>query len=82
MAASRTSAISGSDWLVIIAIALSITFIIAAQLNSIAHNFYAYASGFLKHFETAKRLIGDAEDSDFWERVDPARSLNRYVGLT
>jgi hypothetical protein len=128
-----------SDWLVIIAIALSITFIIAAQLNSSAHNIYAYASEFLKRFETAKRLpedvsietekaeiavfgmggvgasaydemrrrygdvvigldfcndtvaqhrkkgrnviYGDAEDSDFWERVDPVKSLVRVIML-
>ncbi|MBN1627289.1 MAG: cation:proton antiporter [Deltaproteobacteria bacterium] len=128
-----------SDWLVIIAIALSITFIGAAQLNSAAHNIYAYASEFLKHLETAKRLpedefietgeaeivifgmggvgtsaynemrrrygnvvigldfsnetveqhrkqgrnviYGDAEDSDFWQRVDPARSRVQVVML-
>lgn len=128
-----------SDWLVIIAIALSITFIGAAQLNSAAHKIYAHASEFLKRFETAKRLpedelietgeseivifgmggvgtsaynemrrrygnvvigldfsnetverhrkqrrnviYGDAKDSDFWERVDPARSRVQVVML-
>ena len=120
------------DWLVIIAIALSITFILAAPLNSAAHIIYARISGRLKRFETAERLpedkpietgdaevviigmggvgtsaydemrrrygdvvigldfstetveqhrklgrnvlYGDAEDSDFWERVEPAKS--------
>jgi predicted Kef-type K+ transport protein len=128
-----------SDWLVTIAIALSITFILAAPLNSAAHNIYAYSSDFLKRFETKKRLhedepvetgdaeiaifgmgdvgtsayeemrrrygdvlIGldfssdtveehrklgrnviyaDAEDSDFWERVDPAKSRVQLVML-
>jgi glutathione-regulated potassium-efflux system ancillary protein KefC len=120
------------DWLVIIAIALSISFILAAPLNSAAHIIYSRISGRLKRFETAKRLpedkpietgdaevviigmggvgtsaydemrrrhgdvvigldfsaetverhrklgrnvvYGDAEDSDFWERVEPAKS--------
>ncbi|MBN2060617.1 MAG: cation:proton antiporter [Deltaproteobacteria bacterium] len=120
------------DWLVIIAIALSITFVLAAQLNASAHNIYALASRRLKPFETSKRLpedepietgdaeiaifgmggvgtsaydemrrrygdvvigldfsvetveghlrsgrnvvYGDAEDSDFWERVEPEKT--------
>jgi predicted Kef-type K+ transport protein len=57
-----------SDWLVIIAVALSITFILAAPLNSASHTIYARFSGRLKRFETAERLpedkpieTGDAE---------------------
>jgi len=127
------------DWLVIIAIALSITFILAAPLNSAAHIIYARISGRLKRFETAERLpedkpietgdaevviigmggvgtsaydemrrrhgdvvigldfsaetveqhrklgrnvvYGDAEDSDFWERVEPAKSRVNLVML-
>ena len=121
-----------SDWLVIIAIALSITFILAAPLNSTSHIIYARISGRLKRFETLERLpedkpimtgtsevvifgmggvgtsaydemrsrygdvvigldfcaetvekhqklgrnvvYGDAEDSDFWERVEPSKN--------
>jgi predicted Kef-type K+ transport protein len=128
-----------SDWLVIIAIGLSLTFIAAAPLNSAAHGIYARVSDRLKRFETAKRLpedepidtgdaevvvigmgglgtaaydemrrrfgdvvfgvdfcgdtvaahrnlgrnvvYGDAEDSDFWERVEPARSKVSLVML-
>ena len=120
------------DWLIIIAVSLSITFILAAPLNASAHILYARISGRLKSFETAKRLpedkpietgdaevviigmggvgtsafdemrrrwgdvvigldfsaetveqhrklgrnvvYGDAEDSDFWERVELAKS--------
>jgi len=127
------------DWLVIIAVALSITFILAAPLNSASHILYAHISGRLKSFETAKRLpedkpietgdaevaiigmggvgtsafdemkrrygdvvigldfcaetvgqhrklgrnvvYGDAEDSDFWERVEPAKSRVNLVML-
>ena len=49
-----------SDWLAIIAIALSITFILAAPLNSASHVIYARLSNKLKYFETAKRLPEDA----------------------
>ncbi len=48
-----------SDWLVIIAIALSITFILAAPLNAAAHTIYGRVAGRLKHFETAERLSED-----------------------
>ncbi len=121
-----------SDWLAIIAVALSITFIMAAPLNSAAHAIYARISSRIKSFETEKRLPddqpidtgdaeiavigmgvvgtsaydemnrrygdivigidfdtekvkkhretgrnvfhGDAGDSDFWERIEPANS--------
>ncbi|MBN2569213.1 MAG: cation:proton antiporter [Deltaproteobacteria bacterium] len=130
----------GSEWLVIIALALSLTFIMAAPLNAAAHNLYARLSSPLKFFETAKRLpedapvdsgdaeiviigmggvgtsaydemsrrygdiaigidfnietvekhqkrgrnviYGDAEDSDFWKRIDPAKSQVMLVMLT
>jgi len=129
----------GGDWLVIIAVALSITFILAAPLNSASHIIYARISDRLKSFETEKRLpedkpidtgdaevviigmggvgtsafdemrrrygdvligldfsaetveqhrklgrnvvYGDAEDSDFWERVEPAKSRVNLVML-
>jgi predicted Kef-type K+ transport protein len=128
-----------SDWLVIIAIALSITFILAAPLNSGAHSIYANTATHLRRFETSKRLpedeliesgdaeiaiigmggvgtsaydemtrrygdvvmgvdfsaeeveehqkigrnviYGDAEDSDFWQRVEPAKSKVKLVML-
>ncbi|MBN2319819.1 MAG: cation:proton antiporter [Acidobacteria bacterium] len=127
------------DWLVIIAIALSITFVVAAPLNSAAHRIYTRTAVSLKRFETAERLpedqpidggdaeiaiigmgglgtgaydemnrrygnvvmgvdfsmekvqrhrssgrnvvYGDAEDSDFWERVEPAGSRVHTVML-
>jgi hypothetical protein len=50
--------ISG-EWLLIIAIALSMTFLVAAPLNSSAHAIYARISGRIKYFETAKRLPED-----------------------
>jgi predicted Kef-type K+ transport protein len=126
----------GKDWLIIIAISISITFVLAAPLNAYAHNIYARFSDVLKRFETETRLkedepihtgeaemgvigmggvgtaaydemqrrhgdvviavdfsmdtvqqhrkmgrnvvYGDADDSDFWERVDLADSR---VGL-
>jgi predicted Kef-type K+ transport protein len=49
----------GSEWLIIIAIALSISFVIAAPLNSAAHSIYSKFSGRLKPFETKTRLPED-----------------------
>jgi glutathione-regulated potassium-efflux system ancillary protein KefC len=121
------------------AIALSITFIMAAPFYAKAHSIYARVSTRLRHFETAERLpedepietgdaevaiigmggvgtsaydemrrrhgdvvigvdfsaetveehrklgrnvvYGDAEDSDFWERVEPAKSRVTLVML-
>ena len=129
----------GGEWLAIIAIALSISFIFAAPLNSAAHGIYVHLSDPLKRFETAVRLpednpidsgdaeiviigmggvgtgaydemqrrygrivmgvdfsnervayhqklgrnvvYGDAEDSDFWEKVEPGYSRVRVVML-
>jgi predicted Kef-type K+ transport protein len=120
----------GPEWLVILAIALSATFIMAAPANSLAHAIYARWSDRLKRFQSAQRLpdeapldsgdatiaviglggigtaaydemrrrygdvvvgidfckesvdkhlklgrrvaLGDASDSDFWERTDPS----------
>jgi hypothetical protein len=133
------SGLMSGDWLIIIAIALSITFILAAPLNSGAHNLYARISGRMKRFETAERLpedkpidtgnaevliigmggvgtsaydemrnrygdvvigldfsaetvkqhrklgrnvvYGDAQDSDFWERVEPSKTRIELVML-
>lgn len=48
-----------SQWLIIIAIALSLTFVLAAPLNSAAHRIYERLSEKLKPFETEKRLPED-----------------------
>jgi predicted Kef-type K+ transport protein len=48
-----------SRWLIIIAIALSMTFVLAAPLNSAAHSIYSRLSGRLKSFETETRLPED-----------------------
>jgi Kef-type K+ transport system membrane component KefB len=128
-----------AEWLIMIAMALSLTFIFAAPLNGAAHRIYPRLSGLLKRFETPERLpedrpidsgdaeiaiigmggvgtsaydemrrrhgdivmgidfsaetvrqhqvlgrnvfYGDAEDSDFWERVEPKKSRIRIVML-
>jgi predicted Kef-type K+ transport protein len=46
----------GADWLVILAIALSFTFIMAAPANSSAHAIYGRWSNRLKRFESVERL--------------------------
>ncbi|VEN72768.1 putative Kef-type K+ transport system, membrane component [Candidatus Desulfarcum epimagneticum] len=128
-----------AEWLVTLAIALSMTFIMAAPLNAASHSIYARMSGRLHFFETSKRLpedepiypgdaeiailgmggvgasaydemrrrygdivigvdfnpeevsahrkkgrrvlYGDAEDSDFWKRIEPSKSKVTLVML-
>ena len=48
-----------AEWLMIIAIALSLTFMTAAPLNAVSHIIYARLSERLRCFETATRLPGD-----------------------
>jgi len=55
-------------WLVITAIAVAVSFVVASMLNAKAHELYERLESFLCRFETAKRLpddlppdIGDAE---------------------
>jgi glutathione-regulated potassium-efflux system ancillary protein KefC len=57
-----------SEWLVIIAIALSISFTLSSPTNSRAHGIYAYFRRWLRWFETERRhpeeapiLLGDAD---------------------
>ncbi len=52
-----------SAWLIYIALALSLSFVMAAPLNASAHSIYERLSGFLKRFERTERLPGD-------ERID------------
>ena len=56
------------QWLLIIAVAVALTFTLAAPLNAFAHRIYDWARGFLLRFETSTRLpeerpvpLGDAE---------------------
>jgi glutathione-regulated potassium-efflux system ancillary protein KefC len=62
----------GSEWLTILAIALSMTLVMASPLNSYVHLIYSRFSGRLKPFETKTRLpedqpidTGDAEIAIF-----------------
>jgi hypothetical protein len=49
----------GSQWLIIIAIALSITFIMASPLNTSAHTLFECWAGRLRRFETKTRHSDD-----------------------
>ena len=62
------------EWLVIIAIALSMTFLMAAPLNTKAHAIYARLSDRLKPAETATRLPGD-------EPIDTGDASVAIIGL-
>lgn len=54
-----SAALIPSSWLVTMAIALSITFIISAPLNSRSHSIYYAIKKWLHVFETSKRLLYD-----------------------
>jgi len=64
----------GSEWLVVIAISLSMTFIMAAPLNSASHRIYARISGSLKFFENSNRLPED-------EAIDPGDAEIVILGM-
>jgi predicted Kef-type K+ transport protein len=64
----------GSEWLIIIAIALSISFVIAAPLNSVSHSIYLKFSDQLKSFETKIRLTED-------EPIDPGDAEIAIFGM-
>ncbi|MHC5082183.1 MAG: cation:proton antiporter domain-containing protein, partial [Planctomycetota bacterium] len=64
----------GSEWLVVIAIALSLTFIMAAPLNARSHDIYARFSGRLKTLETSTRLPED-------EPIDPGDAEIAILGM-
>ncbi|MEA2078384.1 MAG: cation:proton antiporter family protein [Pseudomonadota bacterium] len=49
-----------SEWLIIIAIALSVSFIIAAPLNTAAHSLYARFRAALARFEAPRRIAEEA----------------------
>jgi predicted Kef-type K+ transport protein len=49
----------GSEWLTILAIALSMTLVLASPLNTFVHSIYSRFSGRLKPFETKTRLAED-----------------------
>jgi threonine dehydrogenase-like Zn-dependent dehydrogenase len=64
----------GSEWLVVMAIALSMTFVLAAPLNTAAHGIYTRMAGRLKTFETKTRLPED-------ETIDPGDARIVIFGM-
>ncbi len=63
-----------SQWLVVIALALSLTFIMAAPLNAASHSIYARVSGRLKFFETSTRRPED-------ESIEPGDAEIAILGM-
>lgn len=49
----------GGEWLVIIAVAVSISMIVASPVATMATTMYARWNGFFKKFETIKRIAGE-----------------------
>jgi len=48
-----------SEWLIVFALSLSISFVLASPLNNLAYTIYAKLHDFLVHFETSERLPDD-----------------------
>jgi len=48
-----------SDWLIVFALSLSISFVLASPLNNLAFSIYAKLHGFLGRFERSERLPDD-----------------------
>ena len=48
-----------SEWLIIFALSLSISFVLASPLNNLAYSIYAKLHDFLIHFESSERLPDD-----------------------
>ncbi|MGD9235081.1 MAG: cation:proton antiporter [Desulfobacterales bacterium] len=63
-----------SEWLVIIAIALSATFVLALPLNAAAHDIYNRLAGRLKRYETRRRHPDD-------QPIDPGDSEIAVFGM-
>ncbi len=64
----------GPEWLVIVAIALSITFVVAAPLNAQAREIYERFRDLLLRFETPRRLAEEQE-------IDPGDATIIVVGM-
>ena len=63
-----------SSWLAIIAIALALSFIAAAPLNSASHNLYGRLRERLRRFETGQRIAEEA-------RIDPGPASALVLGM-
>lgn len=48
-----------NEWLIVFALSLSLTFVLASPLNSAAHHIYGMMNDFLRRFETKERLVDD-----------------------
>jgi glutathione-regulated potassium-efflux system ancillary protein KefC len=64
----------GSEWLVVMAISLSMTFVLAAPLNTAAHSIYSRMAVRLRHFETRTRLPEE-------EPIDPGDAQIVIFGM-
>jgi predicted Kef-type K+ transport protein len=64
----------GDEWMVILATALSISFVVASPPNALAHRIYALYEAALRRFETQTRLPGD-------ELIDPGNARVIIFGM-
>jgi predicted Kef-type K+ transport protein len=64
----------GAEWLIIIAVALSLSFILASPLNSAAHHLFERWAHALRYFQTKKRHPDD-------EPLDPGQAEIAVFGM-
>ncbi len=64
----------GSEWLVILAVATSISFVLAAPLNAKSHEIYERLSPRLHRLESAQRIPAEAE-------IDPGNADVMVIGM-
>lgn len=73
------------DWLTVIAIALSISFVLASPLNTLGKSIYRHWHDGLVRYERSKRLPEDEvidPGDDFWFRASHKNSSVRFALLT
>lgn len=58
-----------NDWVIVVALALSASFIIASPINIFADTFYSKYQAILRRYESAKRLPGDEDISLVGNRI-------------
>jgi hypothetical protein len=64
----------GGEWLVILAVATSVSFVLAAPLNAKSHEIYERLSPRLHRFESAQRIPAEAE-------IDPGDADVMVIGM-
>lgn len=69
-----TNAWLGPEWMATLAVAVSLTFVLASPLNTLSHELFARYQDWLKRFESEVRIPGD-------ELIDPGDARIAIIGM-